>query len=131
MKLTALGKELRKIRLDGDEVLFDMAKKLNISSAMLSSIEIGRKSAPDDFIERISKQYPEVANRRAEFDLLADLTKKSMKVSLDVSDEAKELAYAFRRELPTMTPELLREFKNLLETKIGSANAAKDKGSNM
>ena len=131
MKLTALGKELRKIRLDCEEILFVMAKKLSMSSAMLSCIETGSKSAPDDFVEKLVRQYPTVASRRGEFEQLAELTKKSMKVDLDVSDEAKALAYEFRRELPNMSPTALRAIKELMTILQGNSDESKDKGTGM
>lgn len=131
MKLTAFGKELRKIRLDCEEILFDMATKLSISSAMLSGIETGSKAAPDNFVTKLVEQYPTISHRRAELEHLADLTKKSMKLCLDVSDEAKEVAYEFRRELPNMSSENLQQFKMLLKTMVENSNDPKDKGSDM
>lgn len=130
MKLTAFGKELRKIRLDCEEILFDMATKLNISSAMLSGIETGSKPAPADFVEKLVQQYPAITSRRAELEHLAVLTKKTLTVPLDVSDEAKKVAFEFCRELPNMSPERLQQFKSLLET-LERANGPKERGSDM
>ena len=45
MAATALGKFLRKIRVDNDERLYDMAKRVEVSSAFLSGVENGRKKA--------------------------------------------------------------------------------------
>ena len=42
--LTEFGKALRRIRLDNDELLKDMADKLKVSSAYLSAVENGKKN---------------------------------------------------------------------------------------
>lgn len=38
--LTKFGKELRKIRIENDEILKDMADKLNVTAAYLSAVEM-------------------------------------------------------------------------------------------
>jgi len=105
MKLTQLGKELRKIRIGREEVLFDMAKRLGISSAMLSAIETGTKPAPEGFVNRLAEQYEEVAQVREYFEHLCEMTKKVLKVSLDLPEDKKSAVLAFNRVLPQMTPE--------------------------
>ena len=42
------GKFCRKLRIDNDELLYDMAKKLGVSSAFLSKVENGKKKPPKD-----------------------------------------------------------------------------------
>ncbi|QGX87831.1 helix-turn-helix domain-containing protein [Escherichia coli] len=44
MQVTALGRFLRKIRIDKDQILKDMAEKLGVSVAQLSAIELGKRS---------------------------------------------------------------------------------------
>ena len=41
--LTSLGKFLRKIRIDNDEYLKDMADKLGVTVSFLSAVENGKK----------------------------------------------------------------------------------------
>lgn len=55
--LTSLGKELRKLRIDRSEVLRDMAEKLSISPAYLSSIENGKRRASEELIEKLESLY--------------------------------------------------------------------------
>ena len=57
MAATALGKFLRKIRVDNDERLYDMAKRVEVSSAFLSGVENGRKKASSSLIEKIISEY--------------------------------------------------------------------------
>jgi transcriptional regulator with XRE-family HTH domain len=49
-KLTPFGVALRKLRVEHELRLFDLAEKLRKSTAMLSAIETGRKQIPDGFI---------------------------------------------------------------------------------
>jgi len=55
--ITELGKELRKIRIDKDERLLDMADRLGKSAAFISAVETGKKSPPAGFEEAIIAAY--------------------------------------------------------------------------
>ncbi|WP_335333622.1 helix-turn-helix domain-containing protein [Candidatus Sodalis pierantonius] len=44
-----LGKYLRKLRIDHDMTLRDMADCLGISAAYVSAIELGKRAAPTPF----------------------------------------------------------------------------------
>ncbi|WP_455480995.1 XRE family transcriptional regulator [Bartonella sp. B12(2025)] len=55
--LRHFGKILCKLRIDRAERFFDMAGKLSISSAFLSFVEIGKKSAPARMAEKIIELY--------------------------------------------------------------------------
>jgi len=110
--MTNFGKELRKIRLDLGITLYDMATAIGISSAMLSSVETGKKSAPDDLVEKLSQKYPAVCKAKDHFLQLAAQTKKEVRLQLDERTEANELAVAFARN-----------FKQLSNTDIGEIMA--------
>ena len=47
--LSPFGKFCRKLRLERGELLLDMAKKLQVQSSYLSSVEVGRKSVPESW----------------------------------------------------------------------------------
>ena len=55
--LTEFGKILRKLRVDHDERMIDMAKRINRSRGFLSAIERGTKPAPDGFDDVIIEKY--------------------------------------------------------------------------
>ena len=50
---TTFGKELRKLRIDKDENIHDMAKKLGISISYLSAIEAGSRNIPSDMVDKM------------------------------------------------------------------------------
>ena len=51
------GKFCRKLRIDRSELLYDMAKKLGVSSAFLSKVENGKKKPPKEWRELIIDLY--------------------------------------------------------------------------
>lgn len=56
-KITAYGRELRKLRVDNDELLGQMAANLGLSPAMLSSIENGTRSIKEGLTEKVCQVY--------------------------------------------------------------------------
>lgn len=57
MKLTEVGKFLRKLRVDNGELLKDMAIKLNVTPSFLSMVETGRRNIPKKWEEEIKEIY--------------------------------------------------------------------------
>ncbi|WP_375671378.1 helix-turn-helix domain-containing protein [Bartonella sp. CL434QHHD] len=112
--VTSFGKILRKLRIDHSERLLDMAKKLDISVAFLSSVEIGKKSVPVGLEEKIIELYAldqEVAEilRRE-----SDACRKSF--TIKTSDPLRgEAVGMFFRTLKDFSQEDLEAFKTLLE----------------
>lgn len=96
--ITNLGKELRKLRLDRGITLFDMATEIDVSSALLSSVETGKKPASQALIEKLVSAYQEVRSNRPKFERLAEETQKEVRIRLDNEEpQAKELAMVFAR----------------------------------
>lgn len=57
VKLTEYGKELRRIRLDKNIRLGDMAEAVGVTAAYLSGIENGHKDIPDTLTDKIVEVY--------------------------------------------------------------------------
>lgn len=55
--LTEMGKILRQLRWNNDKLLKDMADELEISSAELSQIEIGKVEMSDELLKKIMQLY--------------------------------------------------------------------------
>ena len=53
--VSAFGKCMRKIR--GDESLRTCAKRLEITPSFLSALEVGRRTVPDSYYEKIKDLY--------------------------------------------------------------------------
>ena len=52
-----LGKALAKIRIDHDERMSDMAKRLGVSTAYLSAVELGKKKITDALLTNVAREY--------------------------------------------------------------------------
>lgn len=101
--MTKLGRELRKIRLDLGITLYEMATAIGISSAMLSSIETGKKPAPSNLIDKLASEYEAVKGRKTEFVNLANETKNEVRIVLGERSDANELAFAFARKFDSLS----------------------------
>lgn len=55
--LTQVGKFLRQMRMNNDEILKEMATKLGVTSSFLSAIENGKKKMPKSMRNKIVKKY--------------------------------------------------------------------------
>lgn len=96
--MTEYGKLLRKIRIDNSEVLYDMAKKLGITSSYLSAIECGKRVIPVNFSERISELYSLDDFKSEQLQKQQDSCSLKLEIQFDEEDkEDKELAFKFAR----------------------------------
>lgn len=116
--ITQLGKELRKLRLDVGQTLFEMATAIGVSSSMLSSIETGKKPASSDVMNKLASMYPAVANNRAFFDRLADETKSEVRIRLTHDNvAANSVAHAFARNFEALSAQQLEQLLGVLDGK--------------
>ncbi len=56
-RLNALGRELRKLRIDRGEIIKTMAENLGYSPSYLSAIEMGRREVPKDLVDKVVEIY--------------------------------------------------------------------------
>jgi Zn-dependent peptidase ImmA (M78 family)/plasmid maintenance system antidote protein VapI len=111
--LTPFGVEMRKLRLNRNLRLFDVASSLGVTSAFLSAVETGRKSIPDGFLVKLSRALnistEEVANLRKAI----DRTRKEVRVD-DKAGHERELIAAFARRLDNVPASLIEELKKIV-----------------
>ena len=107
--LTEFGKFNRKLRIDKGELLKDMAKKLGVTVAYLSAVEVGRRKIPEKWLSMLAILY----------DLSAEDTTKMYSAYYQSIDEIKinlsnqspsyrEIATMFARELNSLTESELK-----------------------
>lgn len=103
---TSFGKELRKLRIDRDENIHAMAKKLEISISYLSAIEAGTRNIPNDMVNKIIDKY-HLNKERSEIMRQAEAeSAKTIDIDLStVSDEQRKLVFALSRKLKDITDE--------------------------
>lgn len=55
--ITAFGKFTRKLRVDNNELMKDMAAKLEVTTSYLSAVENGKRKIPVNWGNQIASQY--------------------------------------------------------------------------
>ena len=97
---TVFGKELRKLRIDYDETIYQMAKKLDMSISYLSAIESGSRNIPGDLVDKLIEKY-NLSNERSNAVKQAEAeSAKELNVNLKgISPEQRKLIFALSRKL--------------------------------
>lgn len=102
--LTDFGKICRKLRIDNNELLLDMANYLGVSAAFLSKVENGKSKPPADWKEKIAIQYHITG---IEYTELCDSIDKARSVNTlkipNIQKDDTDLMLAFARKLEDMT----------------------------
>lgn len=98
--LTAFGKFCRVLRTRHDEILKDMANKLNVSSAFLSSVENGKKEIPASWFDKITDLYSLSKTEKDELAIAIATSRKEYRINLEnISSDDRVLALTFARKL--------------------------------
>lgn len=114
--ITKLGVFLRKLRLDNNEIMKDMAGKLGVSPSFLSAVENGKKKMPDSWLDSIIDLYDLNEKKQNELLIAIEESKKKVEIALDeFSGSKKRLLLSFARELNGMDERDLEIIKNLLK----------------
>lgn len=111
--VTALGKELRKLRIENDERMLDMAKKIAKSPAFVSAVEVGHKAPPAGFEEAIIKAYGLAKATADALRIAADKSRKVFSIEPD-SILGRDTAGLLARKMNTLSDEQLEEIKVIL-----------------
>ena len=91
MKNDTLSIFLKRLRLNNkDEKLKDMALKLKISTAYLSSIETGKRKMNLEVLEQIIKIYKLTEEETAELKYLRDMATDEINVKVNKMDDDKK-----------------------------------------
>ena len=113
--LTAFGREVRKLRIEKEETLRDMAKALNLSAAFVSAVETGSKSIPEGLVQRICKHYRLDTKAAQHLKEMAERSAKNVTIELDKAKEDERVLVAeFARRFPSLSEEKKQQLKRLL-----------------
>lgn len=116
--LTTLGRELRILRMDNQELLKDMAEKLNVTPAYLSSIENGKRTPPKKMVEQIIFIYScsEVLSNKL-WDAYYDTVEEVNLSISSASNQQKELGLVFARKFNQLTENQISSIMSILNNK--------------
>lgn len=88
--LTRFGRFCRKLRIDNNELLRDMAKRLSVSSAFLSKVENGKSKPPIKWKETIASLYDLGLEQETELCECIDEARKKIDKTNMVLDKVSE-----------------------------------------
>lgn len=107
----SFGKFCRKLRIDKNELLYDMAKNLEVSSAFLSKVENGKKKPPKEWRENLIRIYGLNEEQIRELDQC--MYEAQNYDSIDISgmnDSDRMMMLSFARKFNTINKEKLKCF---------------------
>jgi transcriptional regulator with XRE-family HTH domain len=113
---TEIGKELRKLRIDEDERLLDMSKRLEKSSAFISAVERGSKNPPSDFEELVIKAYRLADSAADTLRRAADRSRKAFTLEAK-SPLARDTAGLMARRMDNLSDKELKSIYKILNKK--------------
>ena len=123
--LSPFGKFCRKLRLERGELLLDMAKKLQVQSSYLSSVEVGRKSVPESWKDEIAKLYNLNIDEKKALEEAIDESIRQIKINMENrSDTDRQFLLAFARKLDDLELSEKESILKILQNnkKSGGAN---------
>jgi len=116
MKLTEFGKEVRKIRIDRNQLLKDMAAELEVSSAFLSALETGRKQVPPTFVDRLALAYDldEETVRRLNAIVARSRSEFAIRLAKNATPDQREAAAVLARRFPGLNDQTVKKIMNAI-----------------
>ena len=125
MVLTEFGKFNRKLRIDHGELLKDMAKKLGVTVAYLSAVEVGRRKIPEKWLDMIKNLYDMTPEETEAMHRAFNQSIDEIRIDLpNQSPSYRETVMMFARELNNFEED---DIKDLLEKmKLINANKKGD-----
>lgn len=127
--MTQVAKFLSKLRIDNDQRLGEMAAKLDVSPATLSSIQNGSRSVTQKFKENLYHAYSLTEEQKGEFENAVQQLKGEVVISLkDVRSKHcmrkyVDTAVMFAHDLSKLDGEQLSQMQELLKSFMNTVEA--------
>ena len=113
--LTSLGRFLRKLRIDRNEILKDMSDKLSVTPSFLSAVENGKKKMPSSWNNQICGLYDLDEAQQEEFTKAIAESEDRIELTLvNTPTENKELAIAFARNFSDFNDRQLEQLRDII-----------------
>ncbi|HIY34284.1 MAG TPA: helix-turn-helix domain-containing protein [Candidatus Eubacterium faecigallinarum] len=113
--LTDLGKELRRIRINNDEILKNMAAKLEITPAYLSAIENGKREPTKKFMDTLFKVYNVPCEEQKNLIQAFHSTIENVSINLsNQSQNRKDLGLVFARKFDGLSDDQIKKLIKIL-----------------
>lgn len=119
--ITNFGKFLRKLRIDHNEFLKDMAARLGVTVAYLSAVEHGKRDVPDHWIPLLETVYGLTPEQVNELQTCAYENKNDIKINLShCTPEDRELILAFARAINNLSETDKKDIYDILQKRRNS-----------
>lgn len=116
--LNVYGKFLRKLRVDNNENMKDMAEKLNVSVSYLSAVELGKREIPAIWNEIIIKQYNLDKINSADLQKAFESSINELRINLnELESFERNIVASFARKVNLFNLEDFKEFEAILNKK--------------
>lgn len=120
MEITSFGLELRSIRASEGILLGDMAARLKVSSALLCSIERGKRTVSEEFLEKLFRVFNIDNLEKHRLSNIAKYNRKTKSVVTKSKEEA-ELVAAVVDVIKSLGPKDVNRLRKEIEKKyLGS-----------
>lgn len=115
MKLTEFGKFSRKLRIENDELLKDMAEKLGVTASYLSAVEIGKRNIPKTWEEKIVRAYNLDNENLIELKKAIEYSKKVIQINVEsFNKDQKDLVLMLARKMDNLNEKEREDLKKML-----------------
>ncbi len=114
--LTSLGKFLRTFRIQQGELLKDMADRLNVAPAYLSSIENGKRIPTKKLLSNIVEIYQldDEAKQELHSSFFETLDEVNLNMKFATASQ-KDLCISFARKFDSLDNDQIAKIKRILE----------------
>lgn len=118
MEKSSFGKELRKLMIDNNESLINLADLFEVSIPFVSSVISGKKNVPDNWIDKISTHYNLDLQEKRHFTDLAEESKQMLKINLtQCTRPQRGLALQLQRNLNNLEDDEIKQLMEILGEK--------------
>lgn len=114
--LTPLGQQIRRLRITKGVKLKAMADAFQVKSSFLSAVENGRKTMPEEWIEKLDRYFDDLGMTRATWSHLAELSRPKMVIDMAGADEAdREMMLVFGRNYLNLPADKKSKIRKIFE----------------
>lgn len=114
MKITPIGKEMRKLRIDTSETLVEMSSRLSKSPSFISSIETGKKLPPIGFEDNLCAVYGLGGLDAEKFQEAADQSRENFHITAKTA-LMRKLVGTLSRKAETLTDDVAQKIIDLMK----------------
>lgn len=118
--LSEFGKFCRKLRIERNELLLDMSQKLSVKPSFLSAVEMGKKSIPEQWEQKIIEMYN--LNDSQILELHKAIEDSVRQIKFDLADRTiddRNLLLTFARKLDNLDTEDKENIIKILNQRKG------------